>query len=102
MFHCFFTSVICSPSLTKYHTQLLTLNLDSSGSAKWTLSRVGTAEERLEINREIKSLEEKLADVEHWEQRVKELDGLLGAGGIDSPGQHDVGGVEAEEGQKSR
>ncbi|KAF5350966.1 hypothetical protein D9756_008231 [Leucocoprinus leucothites] len=62
------------PSLTKYHTQLLTLNLDSSGPAQWTLSRVGTAEERMGIDREIKSLEEKLADVESWEARVKELD----------------------------
>lgn len=73
-----------SPSLTKFHTQLLTLNLDSSGSAHWTLSRVGTAEERMEIDREIKNLEEKLADVEGWEGRVRELERLLGAGGINS------------------
>ncbi|KAJ3567866.1 hypothetical protein NP233_g6084 [Leucocoprinus birnbaumii] len=72
------------PSLTKYHTQLLTLNLDSSGPAQWMLSRVGTAEERMEINREIKNLEERLADVESWEARVKELDELLSAGGISS------------------
>jgi ATP-binding cassette subfamily D (ALD) long-chain fatty acid import protein len=38
----------------------------------------------MEIDREIKSLEEKLADVASWEKRVKELDGLLGAGGITS------------------
>jgi ATP-binding cassette subfamily D (ALD) long-chain fatty acid import protein len=38
----------------------------------------------MEIDREIKSLEEKLADVEGWEKRVKELDELLSAGGISS------------------
>ncbi|KAF9447678.1 hypothetical protein P691DRAFT_706310 [Macrolepiota fuliginosa MF-IS2] len=73
------------PSLTKYHKQLLTLNLDSSGSAQWTLARVGTAEERMEINKEMKSLEEKLADVEGWERRVKELDALLSVSGRSPP-----------------
>lgn len=38
----------------------------------------------MEIHREIKSLEEKLADVEGWESRVKELEVLLSAGGISS------------------
>ncbi|KAG6853075.1 hypothetical protein C0991_007067, partial [Blastosporella zonata] len=63
------------PSLMKYHTHLLTLLGD--GSAGWTLARVGTAEERMGIDREIGSLESKLADVEKWEERVKELDVLL-------------------------
>jgi ATP-binding cassette, subfamily D (ALD), peroxisomal long-chain fatty acid import protein len=59
----------------KYHTQMLTLTGDGSGS--WTLSRVGTAEERMGIDREILSLENKLAEVNEWERRVKELDTLL-------------------------
>ncbi|KNZ74123.1 ATP-binding cassette sub-family D member 2 [Termitomyces sp. J132] len=63
------------PSLMKYHTHLLTLAGD--GSAGWTLTQVGTAEERMGIDREITSLESKLADVEKWEERVKELDVLL-------------------------
>lgn len=63
------------PSLMKYHTHLLTLKGD--GSAGWTLSRVGTAEEMMGTNREIASLEEKLADVEKWEERVRELDRML-------------------------
>ncbi|KZP15909.1 hypothetical protein FIBSPDRAFT_934923, partial [Athelia psychrophila] len=65
------------PSLSKYHTLLLTLNGDAEGS--WTLSRVGTAEERMGIDREIASLEGKLAEVDDWEQRVKELDVQLSA-----------------------
>lgn len=67
----------CSPSLTKYHTQLLTINGDGSGS--WSLSRVGTAEVRMELDREIIALEEKLSEVENWETRVHELTNLLSA-----------------------
>jgi ATP-binding cassette subfamily D (ALD) long-chain fatty acid import protein len=69
--------LLYSPSLMKYHTQLLTLSGDGSG--KWTLSRVGTAEERMSIGREISTLERKLAEVEEWERRVQELDTLLAA-----------------------
>ncbi|EMD31871.1 hypothetical protein CERSUDRAFT_119147 [Gelatoporia subvermispora B] len=63
------------PSLMRYHTQLLTLSGDGTG--RWTLSRIGTAEERMGIDREIVSLESKLADVEKWEVRLKELHHLL-------------------------
>lgn len=59
------------PSLMKYHTQLLTVNGDGVGS--WTLTKIGTAEERMGLDREIIALEGKLAEVEGWERRVKEL-----------------------------
>ncbi|KAF7969977.1 hypothetical protein HWV62_25464 [Athelia sp. TMB] len=65
------------PSLSKYHTHLLTLS--GAGDGGWTLQRVGTAEERMGIDREIASLEGRLAEVEEWERRVKELDAQLGA-----------------------
>lgn len=60
----------------KYHTHLLTLSGDGTGS--WTLKRADTEEERMGLDREIASLEEKLAEVDKWEKRVKELDALLG------------------------
>ncbi|KAJ7039847.1 ABC transporter transmembrane region 2-domain-containing protein [Mycena alexandri] len=63
------------PSLAKYHTLLLTLTGD--GSARWTLTRVGTAEERVGVDREIATLEGKLAEQQTWETRLKELDALL-------------------------
>ena len=59
------------PSLTKFHTHLLTINGDVDGS--WTLSQVGTAEERMELDREIVAIEQRLEEVEGWERRVKEL-----------------------------
>ena len=67
------------PSLMKYHNQLLTLA--GEGTGKWSLSRLGTAEERLSVDREIHMLEEKLAEVQQWESRVAELEKLLGPEG---------------------
>ncbi|KAI9508086.1 ABC transporter transmembrane region 2-domain-containing protein [Russula earlei] len=65
------------PSLAKYHTLLLTL----LGEGHWTLARIGSAEARMGIDREIGMLESKLKEVERWEGRVKELDVLLGPEG---------------------
>lgn len=59
----------------RYHTQLLTIAGDGTG--RWTLKRIGTAEERMDMDREIVTLENKLAEVEKWETRVKELERLL-------------------------
>ena len=69
-----------SPSLAKYHTQLLTLSSD--GTRSWTLARIGTAEAWIGIDREIGMLESKLKEVERWETRVKEIDALLGPEGV--------------------
>ena len=64
-----------SPALMRYHTQLLTIAGDGTG--RWTLKRIGTAEERMDMDREIVTLENKLAEVKKWETRVKELERLL-------------------------
>lgn len=71
-----------SPSLAKYHTQLLTLSGDGTGS--WTLTRVGTAEVKMGIDREIGLLRERLKEVEQWEKRVKELEVMLGPEGAET------------------
>ncbi|KAH8830591.1 ABC transporter transmembrane region 2-domain-containing protein [Flagelloscypha sp. PMI_526] len=65
------------PSLAKYHTHLLTLTGDGSG--RWTFTQIGTAEERLERDNEIKLLEQRLGEVEGWEKRIAELDEALKA-----------------------
>ncbi|EJD05544.1 uncharacterized protein FOMMEDRAFT_17828 [Fomitiporia mediterranea MF3/22] len=74
------------PSLAKYHTHLLTLHTEpiseaeNSGEAvNWTLTRVGTAAERMERDREIAHLEARLAEVDSWTARVRELEALLSA-----------------------
>ncbi len=76
-------STTLSPSLAKYHTQLLTLSGDGTGS--WTLVRIGTAEARMGIDREIGMLQSKLEEVEGWERRVKELEVMLGPQGVVTP-----------------
>ncbi|KAF8734819.1 ABC transporter transmembrane region 2, partial [Rhizoctonia solani] len=64
------------PTLNKYHKWLLTLWGDSTGS--WTYARVGTDEERMELDREIERLEAQLSDVAQWERRLKEVANELG------------------------
>lgn len=59
----------------KYHTQLLTLSGNGTGS--YALSRIGTAEERVGIDREIQTLRSKLQEVDKWEARIQELTKLL-------------------------
>jgi len=76
-------TVSLRPSLMKYHTRLLTLTGDGTGS--WKLSRLGTAEERVGIDREIAALENKLAEVEQWQGRVNELNELLRIQNTDDP-----------------
>ena len=49
----------------------------SSSPGRWVLARVGTPEERMSVQNEIKVLEDKLKEVDGWEARVKELEGLL-------------------------
>ena len=66
-----------SPALMRYHTQLLTIAGDGTG--RWSLKRIGTAEERMDLDREIVTLENRLAEVEQWETRLKELERLLSA-----------------------
>ncbi|RPD65642.1 hypothetical protein L226DRAFT_550601 [Lentinus tigrinus ALCF2SS1-7] len=63
------------PALMRYHTQLLTIAGDGTG--RWSLKRIGTAEERMDLDREIVSLENRLAEVGKWEQRVEELERML-------------------------
>ncbi|KAJ8488005.1 hypothetical protein ONZ51_g3822 [Trametes cubensis] len=65
------------PALMRYHTQLLTIAGDGTG--RWSLKRIGTAEERMDLDREIVTLENRLAEVEQWETRLKELERLLSA-----------------------
>jgi len=66
------------PSLAKYHNRLLTLRGDATGG--WDESRVGTEEQSMGIEREIASLEARLAEVPTWEKRVREIAAELGVG----------------------
>lgn len=69
------TDIYRRPALMRYHTQLLTIAGDGTG--RWALKRIGTAEERMDLDREIVMLENRLAEVEKWEARLKELERQL-------------------------
>jgi len=74
--YCALTYTISSPSLTKYHKRLLTLKGDAAGS--WYETRVGTQEQSMDVEREIASLEARLAEVPQWETRLREVAKELG------------------------
>lgn len=76
LMHIDHTNLFSRPSLAKYHTRMLSLPGDGTG--KWTITRIGTAEERMGIDKEIVALEGQLAEVGNWEARLKELNKLLG------------------------
>lgn len=61
------------PSLFKYHKHLL--RLSGGGEAGgWEVSVIGTEEEHLSFQREVDSLDEKLAEVSTWEERLEEVE----------------------------
>ena len=64
-------------SLRKYHTFNLILGLGDEGY-DWEMVRVGTEQEKLGLDKEIRELKEKLAQVSEWERRKKEIDEELG------------------------
>ncbi|EJT99192.1 hypothetical protein DACRYDRAFT_82277 [Dacryopinax primogenitus] len=64
------------PALIKYHTRLLKILGDGRGG--WELTKVGTEEERMEVDREIGELERRLGEVGGWEGRLGVIKGELG------------------------
>ena len=60
-------------SLRKYHTYNLQLGLGEEGY-DWEMVKVGTDQEKMGVERELKDLREKLAMVEEWKRRKGEID----------------------------
>jgi ATP-binding cassette subfamily D (ALD) long-chain fatty acid import protein len=66
-------SISTRASLRKYHTHNLQLGLGDEGY-DWALVRVGTEQEKLGLQREIDDLTRKLAMVDEWARRKREID----------------------------
>lgn len=64
-------------SLRKYHTYNLVLGLGEEGY-DWEMVKVGTEEEKVGVEKELKELRAKLAMVGEWERRKAEIDAELG------------------------
>ncbi|KIV98797.1 uncharacterized protein PV09_09449 [Verruconis gallopava] len=63
-------------SLKRYHNFTLTLGLGDSGE-EWEFQRIGTQAEKSSVEKELKELRERLANVEQWTRRRKEIEDEL-------------------------
>lgn len=64
-------------SLKKYHTFNLTLGLGEDGMG-WEYERVGSTQQKMNVERELRELRERLAQVPELEERREEIEGELG------------------------
>ncbi|KAI4863386.1 ABC transporter transmembrane region 2-domain-containing protein [Hypoxylon rubiginosum] len=60
-------------SLKKYHTFNLILGMGESGD-EWEFERIGTEREKMQVERELQELHERLSQVEQWKQRREEIE----------------------------
>ncbi|KAI0431535.1 ABC transporter transmembrane region 2-domain-containing protein [Xylaria sp. FL1042] len=60
-------------SLKKYHTYNLALGLGDNGD-EWEFERIGTEREKMQVERELQDLRERLSQVEQWRQRREEIE----------------------------
>ncbi|KAJ8127588.1 hypothetical protein O1611_g6050 [Lasiodiplodia mahajangana] len=60
-------------SLKKYHTFNLSLGLGDNGD-EWEFERIGTEREKMQVERELQELRERLSQVDQWKQRREEIE----------------------------
>ncbi|KAI1273046.1 lipid transporter [Xylaria sp. FL0933] len=60
-------------SLKKYHTFNLVLGLGDNGD-EWEFERIGTEREKMQVERELQDLRERLSQVEQWRKRREEIE----------------------------
>jgi ATP-binding cassette subfamily D (ALD) long-chain fatty acid import protein len=63
-------------SLKKYHAYTLTLGSGEHGD-EWDLQRIGTEAEKMSVEKELVELRERLAKVEEWKRRRREIEDEL-------------------------
>ncbi|KAH7133279.1 ABC transporter transmembrane region 2-domain-containing protein [Dactylonectria estremocensis] len=65
-------------SLKKYHTYNLSLGMGERGD-EWEFERIGTEREKLQVEKELHDLRERLAQVDEWKRRREEIETELAA-----------------------
>ncbi|KAK0384199.1 hypothetical protein NLU13_8287 [Sarocladium strictum] len=65
-------------SLKKYHTYNLVMGQGDSGEG-WEFERIGTEREKMQVEKELQDLRERLAKVDEWKRRREEIDAELAA-----------------------
>ncbi|KAI2472600.1 ABC transporter transmembrane region 2-domain-containing protein [Annulohypoxylon bovei var. microspora] len=63
-------------SLKKYHTFNLSLG-GGEGGDEWAFDRIGTEREKMQVEKELQELHERLSQVEQWKQRREEIENEL-------------------------
>lgn len=100
-----FTAIITistRASLKRYHKYTLTLGLGEAGE-EWEFQRIGTASEKSSVEKELKDLRERLANVEEWKKRRDEVEKELSKVWVDGgeelapPAYAEVEAPEGEE-----
>lgn len=82
-------------SLKKYHTFNLTLGLGEDGMG-WEYERVGSAQQKMNVERELRELRERLAQVPELEKRREEIERELGRVWIEGGEELIAGGKEED------
>lgn len=92
-------------SLKRYHTYTLTLGLPSDSASDpyactYSLQRIGTAQEKQSVDKELSELRERLSHVEEWTRRRDEIDcelrKVLVGGGEELPPSYDEAAARDE------
>ncbi|KAH8179501.1 ABC transporter transmembrane region 2 domain-containing protein [Sarocladium implicatum] len=65
-------------SLKKYHTYNLVIGQGDSDEG-WEFERIGTEREKMQVEKELQDLRERLAKVDEWKKRREEIDAELAA-----------------------
>ncbi|PHH67106.1 hypothetical protein CDD81_4501 [Ophiocordyceps australis] len=65
-------------SLKKYHTYNLALGMGEHGDA-WEFERIGTEREKMQVEKELQDLRERLAQVDEWKKRRDDIEKELAA-----------------------
>lgn len=80
-------------SLKKYHTFNLTMGLGEDGM-DWEFERIGTEKEKMNVERELQDLRERLGMVEEWKERKEEIERELRRVWVKGEGDEDGEGEE--------
>ena len=73
-------------SLKRYHSFTLTLGLGDSGE-EWEFQRIGTQAEKSSVEKELKELRERLANVDQWTKRRQAIDDELNKVWVEGSGE---------------
>lgn len=63
-------------SLKKYHTYNLSISIGEGGE-QWEFERIGTAKEKLGVEKELQEIRKRLDKVEEWKQRREDIENEL-------------------------